>query len=225
MKLREHSISISVHTAGRRKARLFPIHKLNVKNVFKKRIEWGMSNKRHAHKDRLVVNSAQDTRMVNELLGLSLKQCFKNFKLGIARSSKKDHRSYAQVVSGKGDSAYSLQHKVHSNTDAQYSTSTHSLLEGKYRNVHLAGNNSMPTNRGSNKGSTVCPDPVIQSHSRITPPQKQVSGSSQVKRQAVTNIDNENMPISIQTDSKYGRMSLRSVWNLTVSNHILCVDL
>ena len=157
-----------------------------------------MSNKRHAHKDRLVVNSAQDTRMVNELLGLSLKQCFKNFKIGIARSSKKDHRSYAQVVSGKGDSAYSLQHKVHSNTDAQYSTSTHSLLEGKYHNVYLAGNNSMLTNRGSEKASTACPDPVIQSHSRITPQQKQVSGSSQVKRQAVTSMDRENMPISVQ---------------------------
>ena len=128
--------------------------------------------------------------MVNELLGLSLKQCFKNFKIGIARSSKKDHRSYAQVVSGKGDSAYSLQHKVHSNTDAQYSTSTHSPV--------LACNNSMLTNRGSEKASTVCPDPVIQSHPRITPQQKQVSGSSQVKRQAVTSIDRENMPISVQ---------------------------
>ena len=156
-----------------------------------------MPQKRHAHKDRLVVNSAYNTKMVNQLLGLSSEQCLMNFKIGLARSSKKDHRSYAQVVSSKGDSAYSFHHKLHSGTDFQYSTSTHGV-EGNYYNVHPAWNNKVLTNRCSNNTSTVYPDPVVLSHSRITPQHKQVSVNTKVKRRIITNTANENIPISTE---------------------------
>ena len=123
MRLGVSSINMCVHIAGRKEPMPFPTHKWNAKRWHQKRINWGIPNRGHVHKPRLVVNSNYDLQTVEKLLGLSLKQCFENFRLGVARASKKDHRSYAQVVAGQCDSNHMLQHKVHSDTVKQYSDS------------------------------------------------------------------------------------------------------
>ena len=154
-----------------------------------------MPKRGYVYKDRLVANSAYDTQMVNELLGLSSKQWLKNFQLGLARSSKKDHRSYAQVVSSKYDSANRFQHKLHSDTDLQYSRSTHGHSGKNYNHVQSDFIKVSYTSTCTNKKCTVYPDPVIQNHSRITPQLKQVSMDTQVKRQPKIQMVHGNTPI------------------------------
>ena len=131
---------------------------------------------------------------------MSSKQWFKNFQLDLARFSKKDHRSYAQVVSSKYDSAYRFQHKLHSDTDLQ-SPSTHGHSEKNHNHVQSAFITNVHTRTCTNNKRTVYPDPVIHNHSRITPQQKQVSVAIQVKRQPKIKTVCGNMPI--RTENRF----------------------
>ena len=175
------------------------------KNGIKKRLKWGMPPTGYVHKDRLVVNSNYDVQMVNELLGLPSKQWLKNFQLGLARSSKKDHRLYAQIVSGKYDSAYRSHQKLHSGTDLQYSKSTHGQLANNYNHVQSDFIKGAYIGMGSYKKRTVPSDPVSQKHSRITPQQKQVSVVTQVKKQPKITTVHGNK--SICTENRFQVLS------------------
>ena len=83
-----------------------------------------MPNRGHVQKTRLVVNSSHDKTTVEQLLSLSVQQCVKNFRLGMAMVARKDHRSYAPR---KCDSNHMSHHKVHSDTVKKYSNSTQGL--------------------------------------------------------------------------------------------------
>ena len=116
MKLGKFSIIMSAHTTVKKKQKPFHIHKQNAKRWLQKQINRGMPNKGYVQKARLVVNSEYDKTTVKQLLSLSVQQCVNNFHLGMAMATKKDHRSYAQVVSGKCESNHMSHHLVHSDT-------------------------------------------------------------------------------------------------------------
>ena len=83
-----------------------------------------MPNKGYVQTTRLVVNSTSDETAVKQLLSSSVQQCATNFRLSMVMGCVKDHRLYAQVVSGKCDGDYTSHYSVHSDTVKKYVSTT-----------------------------------------------------------------------------------------------------